>query len=185
VPFRRRDALVLFLVLAALLWLGRPRGARLAPPPAPPAVAATARPAAPAFTLPRAAGGAFASAEGGSVRVLVVNFWATWCGPCRDELPALARLHAALANEGVLVVAVSIDAHAETAARFADARELPFPVLSDPSEEVARRFGVFAYPTTIVVDRAGRVAHRVVGAFAWDAPHTAAWLRTLLAEPAG
>jgi peroxiredoxin len=185
VSLRRRDALVLFLVVAALLWLGRPRAVRLAPPPAPPAVAAAARPPAPAFALPRAAGGAFSSSEGGRARVLVVNFWATWCGPCRDELPALARLHAALAGEGALVVAVSVDARAEAAARFASARDLPFPVLSDPNEDVARRFGVFAYPTTVVVDRAGRVAHRAVGAFAWDAPDTVAWLRTLLAEPDG
>jgi peroxiredoxin len=115
-------------------------------------------------------------------RPQVINFWATWCAPCREELPALARLHGELADQGLLVVGVSVDARPELAARFARERALAFAVLGDPREEVARRFGVRAYPTTVVVDRAGRVAHRAVGAFAWDAPEAAAWLRGLLAE---
>jgi thiol-disulfide isomerase/thioredoxin len=116
-------------------------------------------------------------------KVLVVNFWATWCAPCREELPALARLQGELADLGLLVVAVSVDARPELAARFARERGLAFPVLGDPRQQVARRFDVRAYPTTVVIDRAGRVAQRAVGAFAWDAPETVAWLRRLLAEP--
>jgi peroxiredoxin len=182
-PLRRRDALVLFLVAAALVWLGRARRAPLGPPPLALAAAPASRAPAPPFELPRVDGAAFASAIDGRGRVLVVNFWATWCAPCRDELPALAALHAALAAEGALVVAVSVDARSEAAARFAAARALPFPVLADPDEAVARRYGAFAYPTTVVVDRAGRVALRATGAFAWDAPAALTWLRALLSEP--
>ena len=179
-PLRRRDALALLLVVAALVWLGRPREAALAPPPLP--EPGTGGALAPAFALPRVDGGSFSSEGDGRGRVLLLNFWATWCAPCREELPALARLHGELADQGLLVVGVSVDARPELAARFARERALAFAVLGDPREEVARRFGVRAYPTTVVVDRAGRVAHRAVGAFAWDAPEAAAWLRGLLAE---
>lgn len=187
-PLRRRDALALLVVVAALVWLGRPRAPALRPPPLPPHGAE--RSLAPSFALPRAGGGAISSADGGDFssvddgrgRVLVVNFWATWCPPCREELPALARLQDGLAGQGLLVLAVSVDARPAAAARYAHQRGLALTVLGDPREEVARRFGVRAYPTTVVVDRAGRVAHRVVGGFAWDAPETVAWLRGLLSE---
>jgi peroxiredoxin len=179
VPLPRRDALALLLVAAALVWLGRPRGAPLEAPPLPAGAAAGAP--APAFALPRAAGGALSS-DALRGRVVVLNFWATWCPPCREELPALERVHRALAGEGLAVVAVSVDARPEAVARFAAARGLGFAVLSDPREQVARRYGVAAYPTTVVVDRRGRIAHRAVGAFAWDAPEAVAWLRTLLAS---
>ena len=173
---------MLLLVVAALVWLGRPRTGPLEAPPLP-----APRPAgepAPAFALPRADGGSF-SLEAARGSAVVVNFWATWCAPCREELPALDRLQRALAGEGLVVVAVSVDARPEAVARFARERGLGFAVLVDPREEVARRYGVGAYPTTVVVDRAGRVVHRAVGAFAWDAPETVAWLRSLLADGDG
>lgn len=173
----RRDALALLLVTAALVWLGRPRARPLEAPPLP-AATVDAAPA-PSFSLPRAGGGSLGSDELRG-HVLVINFWATWCGPCREELPALDRLERALAGEGLRVLAVSVDASPQAAARFAEARGLGLTVLGDPGEEVARRYGVGAYPTTVVVDRRGRVVHRTVGAFAWDAPAALAWLRTLL-----
>jgi peroxiredoxin len=80
---------------------------------------------------------------------------------------------------------VSVDGGAtEDLARFARTRELRFPVLHDRDEAVARSYGVGAYPTTVVVDRAGRIVLRTAGAFAWDAPESVAWFRALLAEPA-
>ena len=117
--------------------------------------------------------------------VVLVNFWATWCPPCRRELPELQALDTALGGEGLRVFAVSVDAGATDAlARFASARALRFPVLHDRDGEVARRYAVGAYPTTVVVDRAGRVVLRAAGAFAWNAPESVAWLRGLLREQA-
>jgi len=177
VPIRRRDALVLVLVAAGLVWLGRARGPVLQPPPLAAAPAAERAPA-PPFSLPRAGGGRFALEEARG-RVVLVHFWATWCAPCRAELPALARLERARAGEGLVVAAVSVDARPEQAMRFAAARGLGSPVLFDPAEEVARRYGVAGYPTTFVVDAEGRVAQRLLGSFAWDAPEVEAWLAEL------
>jgi peroxiredoxin len=142
------------------------------------------RAAAPDFALPRVGGGtgSLADARGS---VAVVNFWATWCAPCRRELPALQGLEDALGAQGLRVLAVSVDAGSTDAlARFADGRALRFAVLHDRDEAAARRYAVTAYPTTIVLDRAGRVALRRAGAFAWDAPPSVAWFAALLAEPA-
>jgi peroxiredoxin len=154
------------------------RAPRLAPPPE-----AAARAAAPAFELPLAGGGA-ASLAAARGEVVLVNFWATWCPPCRRELPALQALEAALGGAGLRILAVSVDrGPTEELASFARARELRFPVLHDRESDVARSYGVGAYPTTVVVDRAGRIALRAAGAYAWDAPESVAWFRALLAEP--
>ena len=173
----------MLLALVAAFALLRARGGELASPALPPPSAPRER-AAPAFELPRAEGGRASLAEQRG-RVVLVNFWATWCPPCRAELPALQALHATLAAEGLAVLAVSVDAGpGEAVARFASGRGLDVPVLVDPAEDVARRYGVGAYPTSVVIDRSGRIVHRAAGAYAWDAPESVAWFRALLREPA-
>jgi peroxiredoxin len=180
-PLRRRELWIVAALAAAFALLALPRGRPLALPQlgAPDLAGA---PVAPPFDLPRAAGGRLALSELAG-RVVLLNFWATWCAPCRDELPALQALHETLAREGLAVVAVSVDAGAPDAvARFAAARGLGFAVLHDPSEEVARRYGALAYPTSVVIDRSGRIVQRAVGAFAWQVPESVAWFRARLAE---
>jgi peroxiredoxin len=177
---RRRDLWVFAVLALAFALLSRPRSAGLEPPSLP-ALPAPERAAAPGFELPRLGGGS----EGlGDVagRVVVLHFWATWCAPCREELPALQALYAALRSNGLAVLAVSVDAGGpEGVARFAAERGLAFPVLRDPREEVARRYGVVAYPTSVVIDRHGRIVHQAPGAFAWNAPPVLDWFRRLLA----
>lgn len=181
---RRRDLLVLVALALAFALLSLPRERELAPPRLP-ALAATGaaelRPAA-AFELPRADGSRTSLADHAG-RAVLLHFWATWCAPCRRELPALETLRAALEPEGLSVLAVSVDGGSgEAVARFAARRAPGLDVLLDPREEVARRYGVGAYPTSVVIDREGRVVHRAAGAFAWDAPESLAWFRTLLAQ---
>jgi peroxiredoxin len=179
-PLRRRELWIVAALAAAFALLGLPRGRPLA------TVALGAPdptgPQAPPFDLPRAAGGRLVSSELAG-QVVLLNFWATWCEPCRDELPALQTLHARLAQEGLAVVAVSVDAGPpEAVSRFAAARGLGFAVLHDPGEDVARRYGALAYPTSVVIDRSGRIVQRAVGAFAWQADESVAWFRARLAE---
>jgi peroxiredoxin len=179
---RRRELWVIVAVAVAFVLLALPRERRLAPPSLPAHASLAAAGPAPPFELPRPDGSRSALADHAG-RVVLLHFWATWCPPCRRELPALAALRAALEPEGLAVLAVSVDAGSgEAVARFAAERAPGLPVLLDPREEAARRYGVGAYPTSVVVDRSGRIVHRAVGAFAWDAPESVAWFRALLAR---
>ncbi|MDH3685360.1 MAG: TlpA family protein disulfide reductase [Myxococcales bacterium] len=176
----RRGLALLVAAVLALAWLaGRP-DAPLPPPPLGPLRAPADRPPAPDWSLPTAAGDRATLADFRG-RVLILNFWATWCGPCRRELPALQALRESLAGEGLEVVAVSVDtSDPEAVARFARERGVRFPVLHDPSEEVARRYATAAWPTTFVIDRDGRQVYGIAGAWDWAAPETQAALRPLL-----
>jgi len=179
---RWREILVVVAVAIAFALLSLPRARRLVPPPLPVLPAPVAGTSAPPFELPRADGSRTSLADHAG-RAVLLHFWATWCPPCRRELPALEALRAALEPEGLSVLAVSVDAGSgEAVARFTAERAPGLDVLLDPREHVARRYAVGAYPTSVVIDRGGRVVHRAAGAFAWDAPESLAWFRALLAQ---
>ena len=113
---------------------------------------------------------------------MLLNFWATWCEPCREELPALETLHQELSGEGLAVVAVSLDSGpAGSVARFVERAGTSFTVLHDPERELADRIGVRAYPTTLLLDRDGRTLRAVPSAWDWAHPESVARLRALLA----
>ena len=99
-------------------------------------------------------------------QVWLVNFWATSCGPCVRDMPALAALHRQFAPRGLQTLAVAMQYDPPAAvSHFAQSRQLPFGVVIDNTGAMARAFGdVRVTPTTIVVDRQGRVALRSVGA---------------------
>lgn len=100
-------------------------------------------------------------------RVVVVNFWATWCPPCRLEIPSLQKVHTDLEAEGVLVVGLSTDAGSPNDIRaFLEERGVTYPVgMASPAHR--RAFGgVRALPTTFILDRDGVIRHRVFGFFA-------------------
>lgn len=95
--------------------------------------------------------------------VVVVNFWASWCRPCRRELPALDELHAELVKKGGRVIAVSIDHDARNASRFAKAHKLSLPIYHDGPEGLARKLDLTSIPFTLVIDRDGSVAYTTTG----------------------
>jgi thiol-disulfide isomerase/thioredoxin len=90
--------------------------------------------------------------------VVVVNFWATWCAPCRRELPALASLHEQLKSRGGRVVAVSIDVEPDRVRRYLRAERLSLDVAHDGPDGLARELDLRAVPLTVVLDRDGRIA---------------------------
>jgi peroxiredoxin len=92
-------------------------------------------------------------------RVVMVNFWATWCGPCRQELPHLDRLYRQYRPAGFVLLGVSIDDEPAKAAALARSLGLGFPVLFDADKGVARQWDLGAMPSTVLIDRNGRVRH--------------------------
>jgi thiol-disulfide isomerase/thioredoxin len=114
--------------------------------------------------------------------VVVVNFWASWCRPCRKELPALAALHAEIAGQGGRVVAVSIDEELANVKRFVRVHALALPVAHDGPEGLARTLDLDYVPFTVVLDRAGRVAYASEGSDAHAIAELGKVTRRLLGE---
>jgi peroxiredoxin len=137
---------------------------------------------APEFTLPVAAGADVTLADLRG-QVVFVNFWATWCAPCREEAPSLERLYRALHAEGFEVLGISIDASEDQAAVDAFAREfeLTFPIPRDAHKRVYGAYRASGVPETFLVDRQGRVLERFVGPQDWDDPRYARAIRRALA----
>ena len=115
-------------------------------------------------------------------QVVVLNFWASWCGPCVEELPLLERTQKRLATRNATVLGVNLRDVSSDALGFVRRFKLTYPSLRDPDAEFARAYGTTGYPETFVIDREGRIAAKRRG------PVTQAWLDEtlpqLLAEPA-
>jgi cytochrome c biogenesis protein CcmG, thiol:disulfide interchange protein DsbE len=100
---------------------------------------------------------------------VLLNFWATWCVPCRSEMPSMERAFHALSGKGLVVLAVSLDAGSRSAVDdFVKELALTFPILLDSAGESSRTYRVFGLPTSFLIDRNGRIAGREVGARDWN-----------------
>ena len=118
---------------------------------------------APDFALPNLAGETvrLRDLEG---RVVLLNLWATWCGPCRIEMPAIEELHQTFADDGLTVLAVNIGETPEEVQAYIDRFDYTFPVLLDADATVGDRYHAFSIPSTVVIGRDGVVSHHLVGA---------------------
>lgn len=136
---------------------------------------------APDFAVPNLAGQAVRlSAYRG--QVVLVNVWATWCPPCRDEMPSMEKLHQRLKDKGFVLLAVSQDeGGVATVKPFVEQMKVTFPVLIDTEGEVGRKFGIWGFPESFLVDRDGRIVDRVIGPRDWVAPTQIAAIEALLA----
>jgi thiol-disulfide isomerase/thioredoxin len=119
-------------------------------------------------------------------KVVVLNLWATWCAPCREEMLGLDRLQAQFADRDVVVLALSVDrAGSERVKQFlGEVGVRHLQVYRDPKAAATRALKVPGLPATILVDRQGREAGRVLGIASWDGPAAVAAVEKLLAEPA-
>ncbi|HEY8122634.1 MAG TPA: TlpA disulfide reductase family protein [Myxococcota bacterium] len=138
--------------------------------------------AAPEFALPRLAGGEIALRELRG-KVVLVNFWATWCAPCEQEMPAMQRLYARLAPRGFELVAISEDDDPRAVARFQQRLGLTFPIALDANKRIAGSYQSFRYPESFLIDREGVLVQRYIGERDWDAPEYVARVERLLATP--
>ncbi len=89
----------------------------------------------------------------------MVNFWATWCGPCRQEMPHLNRLYEKYRTSGFVLFGVNVDEDTRNAAAVATKMGLKFPVLPDADKKVSKQYDLSAMPSTVLIDRDGKVRH--------------------------
>ena len=114
-------------------------------------------------------------------RVILLNIWATWCQPCRIEMPAIERLSRELANTDFRVVAVSVDvADSGVVNAFVKEMGLTFDILHDPTRAIEQRYQTTGVPESFVIDRHGVIVKKVIGASAWDSPVNQILIRRLL-----
>jgi cytochrome c biogenesis protein CcmG/thiol:disulfide interchange protein DsbE len=140
------------------------------------ALQAGERPEAPVADLPRLGAGGTASLADHRGDVVVLNFWASWCPPCKSEMPLLQRTHEDIAPRGGLVLGIDTQDASEKALEFLASKDIEFASLRDRDRSYGRELGVGGYPETFLIDREGRIAAVRRG------PVTQAWLDAQL-EP--
>ncbi len=118
-------------------------------------------------------------------KVVLLNFWATWCPACRQEMPSMQRMYQRLRAEGFEVLAVDLQEDRQRVQSFAKDLGLSFPILLDSDGSVGGEYGAHALPTTFLLDRRGLIFAWAVGAREWDTPEMLATLRGILTNGIG
>ena len=114
-------------------------------------------------------------------KVILLNFWATWCLPCKEEMPSMERLYQRYKDQAFTVLVMSVDADGAAAVvPFIRSLKLTFPIGLDPRMDVANRYRVVALPASFVVDKSGRTVALALGPRAWDSRPAEALIESLL-----
>lgn len=139
------------------------------------------KPAAPDFELAGPGGEIYRLADFKG-KPLIVNFWATWCPPCRAEMPAMQRAWEQVEAEGVGMIAINVGEDAETVQAFLEQVPVSFPLPLDTDSTVAQRWPMRGLPTTFVVSPEGRLVYKAIGEREWDDPALLEQVRALRTE---
>lgn len=134
---------------------------------------------APRFTIVTDDGRQVSTTDFGG-KVLVLNFWATWCPPCVDEMPSLDAMAKQLRPKGVVVLGISVDRNEAAYRRFVQQMRLSFLTARDPEAKVSSSYGTFKYPETYVIDSRGRVRQKHIGPRNWTEPELIQSIEALL-----
>jgi peroxiredoxin len=112
-------------------------------------------------------------------KVVVLNFWATWCAPCVEEMPSLVQLQQRFKDKGLTVVGISIDADGDAYHKFLKDYKVDFLTVRDPDQKTANLYGTFKWPETYIIDRDGIVRRKFIGAVEWSQPEIVDFLSKL------
>jgi peroxiredoxin len=112
-------------------------------------------------------------------QVVVLNFWATWCPPCVEEMPSLVELQQRLKDKGVIVLAVSLDADEAAYHKFLKDHGVNLITVRDPDLRSSTLYGTFKYPETYIIDRSGILRRKFIGAVNWNDPEVMSFLEKL------
>ncbi len=112
-------------------------------------------------------------------QVVVLNFWATWCPPCVEEIPSLVTMSQRLKSKGVTVLGVSVDADADAYKKFVKDHGVTFPTVRDADQKSNALYGTFKFPETYIIDRNGVVRRKFIGAVDWTSPEVIDYLNKL------
>ena len=125
--------------------------------------------AAPDFTL-KAEDGRTYRLSGYRGKVVILNFWATWCPPCREEMPSMERAWKKIKAKGIVILAVNIGEDEDTIFEFTGTYPVSFPLPMDRHGTVIKKYPVIGLPTTFIINPKGMVTHQVIGTREWDHP---------------
>jgi cytochrome c biogenesis protein CcmG, thiol:disulfide interchange protein DsbE len=112
-------------------------------------------------------------------QVVVLNFWATWCPPCVEELPSLMTMQERTKNKGIVVLGVSIDVDVDAYHRFLKLHGINFLTVRDPEQKVPAMYGTTGWPETYIIDRQGVLRRKFVGAVDWTSPEVMDFLNKM------
>jgi len=101
-------------------------------------------------------------------KVVMINFWATWCPPCRREMPSMERMWKKIKGKGIQVFAINVGEDADTIFEFRGSYPVTFPILMDKDGRIVKQYPVTGLPTTYIIDPQGQVVYRAVGSREWD-----------------
>ena len=115
-------------------------------------------------------------------QVVLLNFWASWCGPCRTEMPLLVKIHEKYKGLGFLVLGVNVEEDIGPAKSIIEKVNITFPVLFDQTNKVSKLYNVSAMPTTVLIDRDGKIRYLHEGYKSGDEEKYKEWVKKLLQE---
>lgn len=115
-------------------------------------------------------------------KLILVNFWASWCGPCNEEAPSMEAMYQQLHKQGLVILGISIDHHVSQVKKFVKQYSITFPVLLDTNENVASSYGITGVPETFILDSNYKLIKHVIGPIDWSSPDVTTYLSTLIKE---